>query len=214
MKRSAVDGRERPAACAWGMRRKRIARMALALPALLACVTASADTAPATNGARLAATGSIEAAFTPGTRIDNLIIAVIGDAKREVLVNAYSFTQRRIATALIAAHQRGVSVQVIADSQQAAALPQNVLAELANGGVEVWLDANFQAAHNKVIVVDADARTATTITGSYNFTVAAQWHNAENVVILRNNPSVARAYRDNWLRLKAHATPFPAAALK
>jgi len=157
------------------------------------------------------ATGSIEAAFTPGDRIDNLIIATIASAKHEVLVNAYSFTQRRIAGALVAARKRGVSVQVIADSQQAAALPQNVLAELAKGGVAVWLDANYQAAHNKVVIVDADSAGATTITGSYNFTVAAQWHNAENVLILRDNRDVARAYRDNWLRLKAHATPWPGA---
>jgi len=160
------------------------------------------------------ATGSIEAAFTPGDRIDNLIIATIASAKHEVLVNAYSFTQRRIAGALVAARKRGVSVQVIADSQQAAALPQNVLAELAKGGVAVWLDANYQAAHNKVVIVDADTAGATTITGSYNFTVAAQWHNAENVLILRDNRDVARAYRDNWLRLKAHATPWPSGAQK
>jgi len=160
------------------------------------------------------ATGSIEAAFTPGDRIDNLIIATIASAKHEVLVNAYSFTQRRIAGALVAARKRGVAVQVIADSQQAAALPQNVLAELAKGGVAVWLDANYQAAHNKVVIVDADTAGATTITGSYNFTVAAQWHNAENVLILRDNRDVARAYRDNWLRLKAHATPWPSGAQK
>ena len=166
------------------------------------------------TAARSTATGSIEAAFTPGDRIDNLIIATIASAKHEVLVNAYSFTQRRIAGALVAARKRGVSVQVIADSQQAAALPQNVLAELAKGGVAVWLDANYQAAHNKVVIVDADTAGATTITGSYNFTVAAQWHNAENVLILRDNRDVARAYRDNWLRLKAHATPWPSGAQK
>ena len=183
-----------------------------ALSILVFSASAVAD-APAA-GARFAATGSIEAAFTPGDRIDNLIIAAITSAKHEVLVNAYSFTQRRIAVALVAARRRGVSVQVIADSQQAATLPQNVLAELAKGGVGVWLDSNYQAAHNKVVIVDADTASATTITGSYNFTVAAQWHNAENVLILRDNRDVARAYRDNWLRLKAHATPWPGGAQK
>ena len=80
---------------------------------------------------------------------------------------------------------------------------------LAMGGVTVWLDANYQAAHNMVVIVDADSANATTITGSYNFTNAAQWHNAENVVILRDNRQVARAFRDNWLRLKAKAAPWP-----
>ena len=180
-----------------------------ALAILVFASSASAVADPPPTGPRFAATGSIEAAFTPGDRIDNLIIAAIAGAKHEVLVNAYSFTQRRIAGALVAARKRGVSVQVIADSQQAATLPQNVLAALAKGDVGVWLDSNYQAAHNKVIIVDADSASATTITGSYNFTVSAQWHNAENVLILRDNRDVARAYRDNWLRLKAHATPWP-----
>ena len=190
------------------MRAATAAAGALAIVVFAAGAKAVADSLPAA-GARFAATGSIETAFTPGDRIDNLIIAAIAAAKREVLVNAYSFTQRRISGALVAARKRGVSVQVIADSQQAATLPQNVLAELVKGGVDVWLDSNYQAAHNKVVIVDADTANATTITGSYNFTVAAQWHNAENVVILRDNREVARAYRDNWLRLKAHATPWP-----
>jgi phosphatidylserine/phosphatidylglycerophosphate/cardiolipin synthase-like enzyme len=192
------------------MRAATAAAGALAIVVFAAGASAVADSPPAT-GARLAATGSIETAFTPGDRIDNLIIAAIAAAKREVLVNAYSFTQRRISGALVAARKRGVSVQVIADSQQAATLPQNVLLELVKGGVDVWLDSNYQAAHNKVVIVDADTANATTITGSYNFTVAAQWHNAENIVILRDNREVARAYRDNWLRLKAHATPWPGA---
>jgi phosphatidylserine/phosphatidylglycerophosphate/cardiolipin synthase-like enzyme len=192
------------------MRAATAAAGALAIVVFAAGASAVADSPPAT-GARLAATGSIETAFTPGDRIDNLIIAAIAAAKREVLVNAYSFTQRRISGALVAARKRGVSVQVIADSQQAATLPQNVLSELVKGGVDVWLDSNYQAAHNKVVIVDADTANATTITGSYNFTVAAQWHNAENIVILRDNQEVARAYRDNWLRLKAHATPWPGA---
>jgi phosphatidylserine/phosphatidylglycerophosphate/cardiolipin synthase-like enzyme len=184
---------------------------ALAWAALVAWTGAVvAEAASPAGETRFPATGQIEMAFTPGDRIDNLIIASIGAAKHEVLVNAYSFTQRRIAGALIAARKRGVTVQVIADSQQAATLPQNVLAELAKGGVDVWLDANYQAAHNKVVIVDADTPGATTITGSYNFTVAAQWHNAENVVILRDNQAVARAYRDNWLRLKARAMPWAA----
>jgi phosphatidylserine/phosphatidylglycerophosphate/cardiolipin synthase-like enzyme len=36
--------------------------------------------------------------------------------------------------------------------------------------------------------------------------VAAQRSNAENVIVLRDNEPVARAYRANWQRLKAAAT--------
>jgi phosphatidylserine/phosphatidylglycerophosphate/cardiolipin synthase-like enzyme len=175
---------------------------------LIAMVVASVAVADTSANKHYAGVGSIEVAFTPGDRIDRLIIGEIDAARSAVTMQAYSFTNRSIARALIRAHQRGVQVRVVADREQARALPQNVLADLVAGGVEVWLDGNFQAAHNKVIVIDADAPRATTITGSYNFTIAAQRSNAENVIVLRDNPAVARAYRDNWSRLKANATPW------
>ena len=48
-----------------------------------------------------------------------------------------------------------------------------------------------------MLIVDADAAAATLVTGSYNFTSAAQFRNAENVLIIRNYPALAQAYRDN-----------------
>jgi phosphatidylserine/phosphatidylglycerophosphate/cardiolipin synthase-like enzyme len=185
----------------------RLRRLVCVIPlvALVALCTAVAETSVNRHYPGI---GSIEVAFTPGDRIDRLIIGEIDTARSAVMMQAYSFTDRSIARALIRARQRGVQVQVVADREQARALPQNVLADLVAGGVEVWLDGNFQAAHNKVIVIDADAPRATTITGSYNFTIAAQRSNAENVVVLRDNPAVARAYRDNWSRLKAGAMPW------
>jgi phosphatidylserine/phosphatidylglycerophosphate/cardiolipin synthase-like enzyme len=160
------------------------------------------------------ATGSIELAFTPGDAIDNLLIGVIKGAQHEILVYAYTFTHRRIAQALVDAKRRGVAVAVLADREQARLVPQNVLPQLVAGGVDVWLDGNFSAAHNKVIVVDADSAQAMTVTGSFNFTFAAQRSNAENVVVLRDNGPVARAYRDNWRRLKAAAIPWSEGALQ
>lgn len=186
-------------------------RKLFVLPALLVSFAASAQ-APAIH--RYPATGSIEIAFTPGDRIDRLVIAAIDGAASEVLVQAYSFTDHAIARALVRARQRGVKVRVVADREQARTLPQNVLPDLVAGGVEVWLDGNFQAAHNKVIIIDADAVHATTITGSYNFTFAAQRGNAENVIVLRDNAPVARAYRYNWERLHASALPWSEDAIR
>ena len=176
--------------------------------ACAALVAASAAVADTSAGKRYPGIGSIDVAFTPGDRIDRLIVGEIDASRHEVMMLAYSFTDRTVARALIRARQRGVLVHVVADREQARALPQNVLADLVAGGVDVWLDGNFQAAHNKVIVIDADAPRATTITGSYNFTIAAQRSNAENVIVLRDNPAIARAYRDNWSRLKAGAMPW------
>jgi phosphatidylserine/phosphatidylglycerophosphate/cardiolipin synthase-like enzyme len=160
---------------------------------------------PVHAAAALPGAGTVELAFTPGDAIDTRIVAVIDAAQREVLVQAFSFTQQRLARALIAAHRRGVAVAVVADRAQTLEMPHGVVRDLAAAGVPVWLDANFAAAHNKVVIVDALLPRATTVTGSYNFTTSAQRRNAENVVIFRDHPGVAQAYRDNFRRLQAKA---------
>jgi phosphatidylserine/phosphatidylglycerophosphate/cardiolipin synthase-like enzyme len=46
------------------------------------------------------------------------------------------------------------------------------------------------------------------ITGSYNFTWSAQARNAENLLILRDNPALLQRYLNNWQRHHAEAQPF------
>ncbi len=154
---------------------------------------------------RYPAAGTVELAFTPGDAVDATILGAIAAAEHEVLVLAYSFTHPKISRALGAARLRGVRVEVIADRGQTLELPQSVVPALARDGIPVWLDGNFAAAHNKVVVIDADGAHAATITGSYNFTIAAQKRNAENIVVFRDNPDVARAYRAYFRRLQTRA---------
>jgi phosphatidylserine/phosphatidylglycerophosphate/cardiolipin synthase-like enzyme len=163
-------------------------------------------TTPLAHAAReFPAVGTIEVAFTPGDRVDAKIAAAIDGAEREVLVLAYSFTQPRIAQALTAAHERGVAVEVVADRGQTLEQAHSEIPKLAGAGVPVWLDRGHGAAHNKVVVIDAGTPRATTITGSYNFTVAAQARNAENVVILRGNPDAAQSFREYFRQQQARA---------
>jgi phosphatidylserine/phosphatidylglycerophosphate/cardiolipin synthase-like enzyme len=186
------------------VRPDRGARLAVVAAAIaLGCIAPTPP--PAHAATALPGAGTVELAFTPGDAIDTRIVAVIDAAQREVLVQAFSFTQQWLARALIAAHRRGVAVAVVADRAQTLETPHSVVRDLAAAGIPVWLDGNFAAAHNKVVIADADLPRATTVTGSYNFTVAAQRRNAENVAIFRDNPGVAQAYRDNFRRLQARA---------
>jgi hypothetical protein len=45
------------------------------------------------------------------------------------------------------------------------------------------------------------------ITGSFNFTKAAQQRNAENVLLIKHNPALAATYAANWERCAAEARP-------
>jgi phosphatidylserine/phosphatidylglycerophosphate/cardiolipin synthase-like enzyme len=148
-----------------------------------------------------AAEGQVIAAFAPEHDIAALIADHVAQAKHEILVLAYSFTNRKITTALIKAHRRGVRVEVVADREQTFNLPQTTIRDLLSAQVPIWLDNRFAAAHNKVMVIDG----ATVITGSFNFTQAAQSKNAENVLVSLNAKKLAASYRDNYLRRKSLA---------
>ena len=76
---------------------------------------------------------------------------------------------------------------------------------LAEGGIPVWQETRYAAAHNKVLLIDIEQSDPVVITGSYNFSWSAQARNAENLLILRGNPALARRYLDNWQRHRSEA---------
>jgi phosphatidylserine/phosphatidylglycerophosphate/cardiolipin synthase-like enzyme len=155
----------------------------------------------------LAAQGSIQVAFTPGADAGELIVDAIRDAKAQILVQAYSFTHRAIAGALVAARQRGVDVQVVADREQRDSIETSRIDYLAEQGVPVYLDGEHSAAHSKVMIIDNGQSDPVVVTGSFNFTTAAQYRNAENLLVLRGNTALADAYAANWRRHRAHSIP-------
>ena len=56
------------------------------------------------------------------------------------------------------------------------------------------VDDDFAIAHNKIMILDDE----TVITGSFNFTKAAEERNAENVLVIRGNKDLAKFYLQNW----------------
>lgn len=153
----------------------------------------------------IAATGSMEIAFSPDQDAAAIVIKAINLAHQQILVQAFSFTHQGIAQALIAAQRRGVDVKLIADQEQMQHVKGEKISTMAQSGVPVWIDSEHQSAHNKVMVIDADTLGVAIITGSYNFTFAAEYENAENLLLIRGNNELAKLYRDNWLRHQAHS---------
>lgn len=173
---------------------------------LLACLALWA--APAWARAPLPATGSIELAFTPWDDAEGAIIKALLQARREIQVQAYLFTSRALARALIEAKQRGVIVEVLADREMLVKGENSQIPRLAEAGIPIWLESRYAVAHNKIILIDPREADATVITGSYNFTYSAQARNAENLLILRGNPALAQAYLENWQRHRGEAAPY------
>lgn len=117
--------------------------------------------------------------FSPKGGCTEAIISEINQAKTEILVQAYSFTSAPIAKALVNAHKRGVKVQTVLDkSQQSKKYTSATF--LTNAGIPTYIDGSHAIAHNKIIVIDK----IKIITGSFNFTKAAEEKNAENLLII------------------------------
>lgn len=137
--------------------------------------------------------------FSPDGGATEAIIREIDRAKTDIIVQAYSFTSAPIAKALLAAHKRGVMVQAILDKSQRKEKYTSATF-LANSGIPTFIDAQHAIAHNKIIVIDF----TTVVTGSFNFTKAAEEKNAENLLIIRSK-ELAKSYVENWQRHKQHS---------
>ena len=140
--------------------------------------------------------------FSPKGGCTDAIIKEIDQAKTDILMQAYSFTSAPIAKALVSAHKRGIKVQAILDKSQRSEKYTSA-AFLTNTGIPTYIDDKHAIAHNKIMIIDK----ATVITGSFNFTKAAEEKNAENLLII-SSKELAKLYLENWRKHKEHSEPY------
>src|ERR1035437_9762902 len=144
----------------------------------------------------------IKVFFSPKGGCTEAVVENVGKAKSTVLVQAYSFTSAPIAKALVDAEKRGVKIEVILDKSQR----RDKYTEadfLLHAGVPTWIDAKHAIAHNKIMVIDSH----TVLTGSFNFTKAAEESNAENLLVIED-AALAKKYTDNWEKHLAHSDKY------
>ncbi|MDD5249169.1 MAG: phospholipase D family protein [Rhodocyclaceae bacterium] len=156
----------------------------------------------------LPAQGTVEVYFTPWDDAEGALLRTIGQARHSIHVQAYTFSSRNLAWALGEAKKRGVAIEMLTDREQATKNEHSLVNALHDAGIPVWFEVRYASAHNKVMLVDAEEGDPVVVTGSYNFTFSAQARNAENLVILRGNAPLARAYLDNWRRHRRDAVPY------
>jgi phosphatidylserine/phosphatidylglycerophosphate/cardiolipin synthase-like enzyme len=161
---------------------------------LLASITAAASAWAQPTA--VPSTATFEVGFSPrGTSLP-VVLRAIESARQQILVAAYEFTSRPVATALVAAEKRGVKVFVVAD-RKANSKGYTAVTFLANEGVPVRLNGNYAILHSKFIVIDGEHLEL----GSFNYTSAAASRNEENVLWLRNVAPLAQQYAEEWRRL-------------
>jgi phosphatidylserine/phosphatidylglycerophosphate/cardiolipin synthase-like enzyme len=138
---------------------------------------------------------SFDVGFSPSYNAMDLVLRAIVNARRSILIAAYSFTNKDIADALVMTHlDNKVEIYIIADHTN----KNNPLFNyLKNSGIHIRFDHHHKIFHHKFMIID-DHHVET---GSFNYTNAAVHKNAENVIILWNVRELAQIYKKEWLRL-------------
>ena len=142
---------------------------------------------------------TFDVCFTPGEDCTEKIVKALSQGHSSIFVQAYSFTSAPIAKALIDAHKRGVQVEVILDKSQRREKYSSA-DFIAHAGIPTYIDSQHSIAHNKVMVIDG----LTVVTGSFNFTKAAQEKNAENLLVIHDK-ALATRYVVNWEFHRKHS---------
>jgi phosphatidylserine/phosphatidylglycerophosphate/cardiolipin synthase-like enzyme len=145
---------------------------------------------------------SVQVYFSPRGECTDAIVSEIDHSKTEILVQAYSFTSSPIAKALASANKRGVKVLAILDKSQRTERYTSATF-LTNTSIPTFIDDKHAIAHNKIMIIDK----AKVITGSFNFTKAAEEKNAENLLVI-SSKELASYYLDNWQKHREHSVPY------
>jgi phosphatidylserine/phosphatidylglycerophosphate/cardiolipin synthase-like enzyme len=142
----------------------------------------------------------IKCYFSPQGGCTDAVVDQIAAARHSVQLEGYALTSQPIADALARAHRRGVDVTLVVDAAQTSEHREQVRS-LVRAGVPVYLDARHAIADNRVILIDEQV----IITGSFNFTPAAETQNAENLLILRDQPQLQAVYENDFRSHLSHS---------
>ncbi len=127
------------------------------------------------------------------------LLQLINTAEKTIRVAMFTWTHPKLTDAIIAAHNRGVSVEVILDHGQANGVGQKATQSLVNSGVAVYLSSGQKLLHHKCMIVDGKLL----VNGSANWTKAAFSRNRDCFFILHDLTEEQRQKLDvMWKRTR------------
>jgi len=125
-------------------------------------------------------TRDLEILSTPDTRTLDRLISFIDGAKKEVLVEVYILTEKRIIGALQDAKKRGVTVRVILEKNVygATSINSKAFKSLQSAGIDVTYASNklYNFTHTKLLIADDTYVIATGNFSHSSFTSNREWY--------------------------------------
>ncbi len=137
--------------------------------------------------------GSSDAA-TYVNGIDVAIANAIDSVQNTLDIAAFEMNNDLIYEAILAAHERGVTVHVVTDDEHGLEDEKDdAMRDLIAAGVPVVNDNRSALMHNKFMIMDSTA----VWTGSWNYTVNGTYRNNNNALVMQNADAV-KAYQDEF----------------
>lgn len=133
--------------------------------------------------------------FAPENATISPLLKEIASAKQSIHFMAFSFTHKVLGQAMRDRFKSEVAVRGVFEERQVNAYSE--YESMKRAGIPVIQDRNIGSMHHKVIIIDEK----TVITGSYNFSKNAATLNSENLVIIKGNRDIARAYMEEFDRI-------------
>jgi phosphatidylserine/phosphatidylglycerophosphate/cardiolipin synthase-like enzyme len=119
--------------------------------------------------------------------LDEELAAVIAEAETSISLAAYDLDLSSVADALIDAHQRGVEVRIVVETNNA---EEEAISDLRQAGIPLIEDRRESGLmHNKFVVIDR----VWVWTGSWNMTENGTYRN-NNTSVLIASPALAENY--------------------
>lgn len=141
----------------------------------------------------------IENYFSPNGGAQKAILARLKAATKSIRVTAFTFTDSDMAKVLQAKTKAGLQVHGVFETRNNTGLGAEY-ADLKRSGVDILQDGNCYVLHSKMMIID----DRTVVTGSYNYTDAANATNDENLLII-DDPALAKSYIDEFDRIYKQA---------
>lgn len=138
----------------------------------------------------------LEIYFSPKDDALDEVIAEVNAAQESIYFSIFFFTSDGLRDALIAAHQRGVTIRGVWDLLGASNSYSDDEA-LCAAGIPIKIETYIGKMHNKFMLIDANGDNPRTITGSMNWTNSGDNKNDENTVIV-HDMITTQAFKGFW----------------
>lgn len=143
----------------------------------------------------------VENYFSPTDGVNSKIVQVINTTNNDLSIATMLITRNEMADAIAAQKADGDAVNVITNAEGNNGATVNTILEAALGTHYTFDDVSSGIMHNKYMVVDQGAPSSDpmVLTGSHNWSAAADNDNDENTLIV-HDATIANLYYQNFVK--------------